>query len=118
MLLHFFLYFLFTHFLCSLQNFGSLEEHEASKVIHDKIKDAYSTVNGTEIDHTVKNFTDVLLHTLEGVSSRLAQLEDRTYDLEGAMDELKLCIGNRIGNTDGKLRQLENILREVSIFFI
>jgi hypothetical protein len=43
-------------------------------------------------------------------------MESRTHQLENSVDELKLTIGNYNGSTDGKLRHLENMLREVSSF--
>ena len=54
-----------------------------------------------------------LQHVLEGVSARLTQLESRNHHLEGSVDDLKVNAGNNYGSFDGKLRQPENILREV-----
>ncbi|XP_075504537.1 uncharacterized protein LOC142541956 [Primulina tabacum] len=67
----------------------------------------------SEIDKTVKKYTDNLMHTLDGVSARLSQLETRTRKLENSMDDLKESVGNNLGVIDGKLRQMGNILREV-----
>lgn len=64
----------------------------------------------------MKKYADILLHAVEGISSRLSQLETRTHKFENALDELKLSIGSTYGTTDGKLRQLDNVLREVSDF--
>jgi len=89
-----------------------LEPHDLPKVSH-KERDAYDVATVAEIDRTVKKYADNLLDTLEGVSSRLSQLESRTRHLESSVDDLKDAIGNNSGSTDGKLRQLENILREV-----
>lgn len=76
---------------------------------------AYVTDLAADIDRTVKKYVDNLLHALEGVSARLSQLESRTHRMESSMDDLKIVIGNYSGATDGKLRQFENILREVSL---
>uniref|UniRef100_A0A1D1ZBN7 DUF1421 domain-containing protein n=1 Tax=Anthurium amnicola TaxID=1678845 RepID=A0A1D1ZBN7_9ARAE len=103
----------FSCFLCSLQNYISLEAHESSKVIHEKSRATYDTVSVDEIDCTVKKYADILLHALEGLSSRLSKLEGRTRNLESSMDDLKLSISNSSDSMDGKLRQLENSLREV-----
>lgn len=62
----------------------------------------------------MKKHNDNLLHALEGVSARLSQLESRNRNLENSLDDLKLSVGNNYGSTDGKLRHLENILRDVS----
>ena len=61
----------------------------------------------------MKKHADNLLHALEGLSARISQLESRTRHLENTMDDLKVSFGNNHGSTDGKLRQLENVLREV-----
>lgn len=61
----------------------------------------------------MKKHMDNLLHVVEGVSARLTQLETRTHHLESSVDDLKVSVGNNHGSTDGKLRQLENILGEV-----
>uniref|UniRef100_A0A1D1YBN4 DUF1421 domain-containing protein n=1 Tax=Anthurium amnicola TaxID=1678845 RepID=A0A1D1YBN4_9ARAE len=95
------------------RNYGSLETHDSSKVIHEKSRGECDAATLIEFDRTVKKYADNLLHSLEGVSSRLSQLEGRTHNLESVVDDLKLSIANNNGSSDGKLRQLENILREV-----
>lgn len=67
----------------------------------------------SEIDGTLKKHTENLLHLLEGVSARLSQLESRTRNLENSVDDLKTSVGSNHGSTDGRMRHLENILREV-----
>ena len=69
----------------------------------------------SEIDRAMKKHADNILHALEGVSARISQLESRTRHLENSVDDLKISAGNNHGSTDGQLRQLENILREVFI---
>lgn len=97
----------------SIRNYGSLDTIEPAKVIVEKdLGSVYSSLL-SEIDHTVKKYTDNLLHAMEGVSARLSQLETRSRQIDNSVDELKLSVGNNHGVTDGKLRQLENILREV-----
>ncbi|CAA3014150.1 Hypothetical predicted protein [Olea europaea subsp. europaea] len=61
----------------------------------------------------MKKYADNLMHAMDGVSARLSQLETRTCNLENSVDDLKVSVGNNHGSTDGKLRQLENILGEV-----
>lgn len=97
----------------SIRNYGSLDTIEPAKVIVEKdLGSVYSSLL-SEIDHTVKKYADNLLHAMEGVSARLSQLETRNRQIDNSVDELKLSIGNNHGVSDGKLRQLENILREV-----
>ena len=72
----------------------------------------------SEIDRTMKKHADNLLHALEGVSARLSQLESRSRNLENSVDDLRTSVGNNHGNTDGKLRQIENMIREVSFLIM
>ncbi|KAK0588693.1 hypothetical protein LWI29_004236 [Acer saccharum] len=67
----------------------------------------------SEIDQTMKKYADNLLHVLEGVSARLTQLETRTRNLENSVDDLKVSVENNHGSTDEKMKQMENIMREV-----
>ncbi|CAD5177145.1 unnamed protein product [Musa acuminata subsp. malaccensis] len=97
----------------NLQNAGILEPHEPTKASHQKEKSTYDVAMVAEIDTTVKRYADNLMNALEGVNSRLLQLENRTHHLENSVDELKVAIGNNNGSTDGRLRQFDNILREV-----
>ncbi|CAL1358061.1 unnamed protein product [Linum trigynum] len=86
---------------------------EPSKDVLDKERTVSDSAILSEIDRTMKRHTDNMLIILEGVSSRLIQLESRTRNLESSVDDLKVSVGNNHGSTDGKMRQLENILREV-----
>lgn len=97
----------------STQNYGSLDSLEPAKVIVEKDKNVLDSTLVAEIDKTMKKHSENLLHVLEGVSARLTQLESRTRHLENSVDDLKISVGNNQGNTDGVMRQLENILREV-----
>lgn len=65
------------------------------------------------IDKRMKEQTDEVLHAVEGVSARLTQLENRARRMENAIDDLKEYLNSHHGKTDGKLRELENLLREV-----
>lgn len=54
-----------------------------------------------------------LLHGVEGLSARISQLETRLRRLENSVGDLKDSTEINHGKADGKLRQLENLLREV-----
>ncbi|XP_042501913.1 velvet complex subunit B-like [Macadamia integrifolia] len=95
------------------RNYVTLDPNESAKVSLEKEQGAYDVATVSEIDRTMKKHADNLLQVLEGVSARLSQLESRTRHLECSVDDLKVSAGNNHGSTDGKLRQLENILREV-----
>ncbi|CAO2204719.1 unnamed protein product [Urochloa humidicola] len=97
----------------NLKSAGILEPHVLKKVSHEEDRSNFATITMADIDRTMKKYSDNLLHALEGVSSRLSQMESRTHQLETSVDDLKLTIGNYNGSTDGKLRHLENMLREV-----
>ncbi|KAJ8623088.1 hypothetical protein MRB53_031617 [Persea americana] len=93
--------------------YTSLEPHESAKFTLENDKSAHDAAIIAEIDRTMKKHADNLFHALEAVSARLSQLETRTHCLEDSVDDLKVSLGNNNGSTDGKLRQLENVLREV-----
>uniref|UniRef100_A0ACD5TKL4 Uncharacterized protein n=1 Tax=Avena sativa TaxID=4498 RepID=A0ACD5TKL4_AVESA len=97
----------------NLKSAAIMEPRVLKKVSHEEERSNFNSVTIADIDHTMKKYADNLLHALEGVSSRLAQLEGRTHHLEDSVGELKLTVGNYNGSTDGKLRQFENTLREV-----
>lgn len=58
----------------------------------------------------MKELTNKLLHAIEDLSGRLSQLESKMYYLENSMNDLKVCNEYNHGKTDGKLKQLENIV--------
>ncbi|XP_015879307.3 protein transport protein sec31 [Ziziphus jujuba] len=96
-----------------IRNYGSLDSMEPAKAIIEKDRNALDSALVAEIDRTVKKHSENLLHVLEGVSARLTQLESRTRHLENSVDDLKMSVGNNHGSTDGVMKQLENVLREV-----
>ncbi|KAK3411355.1 hypothetical protein EUGRSUZ_I00119 [Eucalyptus grandis] len=93
-------------------NYSSLDSFEPAKIIAEKDQHAFDASMVSEIDRTMKKHADSLLHVLEGVSAGLTQLESRTRNLENSVDDLKVSVDNNYGTTDGKMRQLENILRD------
>ncbi|KAL0395708.1 UNVERIFIED_CONTAM: hypothetical protein Scaly_0019200 [Sesamum calycinum] len=100
-----------------IRNYSSLDADEPAKFTlgksHKPVNASLDVSLVSEIDRTMKKYTDNLMYTLDGVSARLSQLETRSRNLENSMDDLKMSIENNQGSTDGKIRQLENILREV-----
>ncbi|KAJ0047934.1 hypothetical protein Pint_15510 [Pistacia integerrima] len=67
----------------------------------------------SEIDQKIKEHFHNLLHAVESLSARATQLESRMLQVENFVDYLKESIAYSHGRTDGKLREAENILREV-----
>ncbi|KAL8139519.1 hypothetical protein V2J09_005540 [Rumex salicifolius] len=86
---------------------------EPDKVVLEKAHSVSDAAILSEIDCTMKRHTDNILHAIDGLSAHLSQLESRTRQLEYSVDDLKVSIGNNHGGTDGKMRQLENILLEL-----
>ncbi|OVA20779.1 Protein of unknown function DUF1421 [Macleaya cordata] len=93
--------------------YGSVDANESTKVTHEKDHKSIDAMALSEIDRAVKKHADDLLHAIEGVSARLSQMESRTRNLESSVDELKASVESNHGSTEGKLRLLENVLREV-----
>ncbi|VVB14495.1 unnamed protein product [Arabis nemorensis] len=91
----------------------SYDSLEPSKLFAEKDRNVSESAIISAIDRTMKTHADNLLHAMESVSARLTQLETRTRNLENLVDDVKVSVGNSHGNTDGKMRQLENILLEV-----
>ncbi|XP_030447445.1 protein transport protein SEC31 [Syzygium oleosum] len=96
-----------------VRNYSSLDSFEPAQIIAEKDQHGFDASMVSEIDRTMKKHADSLLHALEGVSARLTQLDSRTRNLEESVDDLKVSVGHNYGTTDGKMRQLENILRDV-----
>lgn len=99
-----------------MQNYGSLDSLAPAKLIVDKDLKTVDSSLLFEIDRTVKKYADSLLLAIESVSARLSQVETRSRQIESSLDGLKLSVDNNNGSTDGKLRLVENIFREVSSF--
>ncbi len=72
----------------------------------------WATVVAT-VERTMKKYADNLLHVLEGMSGRLSQLEFNSQHIEYTVGELKVESADNHGAADGKLRSLENMIREV-----
>ncbi|GAB2229781.1 hypothetical protein Drorol1_Dr00014036 [Drosera rotundifolia] len=96
-----------------LKGYGYLDSVVPDKVILDKAQNTNHLTLVSEIDRTLQKHTDNLIHSLDVLSNRVSQLENRMGQLENTLDDLKVIVGNGQGSTDGKLRHLENILREV-----
>jgi hypothetical protein len=76
-------------------------------------KDAVETATVAAVERTMKKYADNLLRVLEGMSGRLTQLESNSSRMEHSVDKIKVEAADNFGATDGKLRFLENMIREV-----
>ena len=76
-------------------------------------KDASDRAIINTIEATMKTHTEKLLYSLEGVSARLAHLENTVQGLEHSLQRLKLAEDENQNESNHKLMKLENLLGEV-----
>ncbi|KAL3355958.1 hypothetical protein AABB24_016892 [Solanum stoloniferum] len=65
------------------------------------------------IEKTMKKYTDNLMRFLEGISSRLSQLELYCYNLDKSIGEMRSDLVRDHGEADLKLKALEKHVQEV-----
>ncbi|GFZ05672.1 formin-like protein [Actinidia rufa] len=65
------------------------------------------------VDKTMKKYTDNLMRFLEGISSRLSQLELYCYNLDKSIGEMHSDLGRDNVEADSKLKSLDKHLQEV-----
>ncbi|CAH8388617.1 unnamed protein product [Eruca vesicaria subsp. sativa] len=65
------------------------------------------------VERTMKKYTDNVMRFLEGISSRLSQLELYCYNLDKTIGEMKSDLSRDNEEADGKLRSMEKHLQEV-----
>ncbi|XP_055807441.1 uncharacterized protein LOC129876130 [Solanum dulcamara] len=65
------------------------------------------------VDKTMKKYTDNLMRFLEGISSRLSQLELYCYNLDKSIGEMRSDLVRDHGEADSKLKALEKHVQEV-----
>lgn len=69
------------------------------------------------VEKSMKKYTDNLMRFLEGISSRLSQLELYCYNLDKSIGEMRADLNHSNGEADTKLKSLEKHLQEVSYIF-
>ncbi|KAE9616875.1 hypothetical protein Lal_00034822 [Lupinus albus] len=65
------------------------------------------------VDKSMKKYADNLMRFLEGISSRLSQLELYCYNLEKSIGEMRSDLNHDHGEQDSKLKSLEKHIQEV-----
>lgn len=65
------------------------------------------------VEITMKKHSDNIMRFLEGISSRLSQLELYCYNLDKSIGEMRSDLGRDHGDADTKLKSLEKHLQEV-----
>ncbi|KAL8088181.1 uncharacterized protein LOC141697314 [Apium graveolens] len=67
----------------------------------------------TTVERTMKKYADNLMRFLEGISSRLSQLELYCYNLDKSVGEMRAELARDNGEADSKLKFIEKHLQEV-----
>lgn len=80
-------------------------------------EDSYSQDVIATVEKSMKKYADNLMRFLEGISSRLSQLELYCYNLDKSIGEMRLDLNRDHGEADFKLKSLDKHLQEVSCIF-
>ncbi|KAL3848852.1 hypothetical protein ACJIZ3_010734 [Penstemon smallii] len=65
------------------------------------------------VENTMKKYTDNIMRFLEGISSRLSQLELYCYNLDKSIGEMRSDLGRDHGESESKLKSLDKHIQEV-----
>lgn len=85
-----------------------------SDSVYSQQEESLSQEMISTVDKTVKKYTDNLMRFLEGISSRLSQLELYCYNLDKSIGEMRSDFVRDHGEAESKLKSLEKHLQEVS----
>ncbi|GMI74818.1 FLOE1 [Hibiscus trionum] len=121
--------------LCSYEDYGNQESsngnhaepNSSNKEFHNgrvarsvfppsgysQPEDSYSSDMNATVEKTMKRYTDNLMRFLEGISSRLSQLELYCYNLDRSIGEMRADLVRGNGDADSKLKSIEKHLQEV-----
>ncbi|RWR89587.1 RNA polymerase II degradation factor 1 [Cinnamomum micranthum f. kanehirae] len=80
---------------------------------YNKQEDSFHQEVLATVEKTMKKYADTILRSLEGISSRLSQLELYCYNVEQSIGDLRSDLTRDHGEADVKLRSLEKHLKEV-----
>lgn len=67
------------------------------------------------VENTMKKYTDNLMRFLEGISSRLSQLELYCYNLDKSIAEMRSDLVRDHGESESKLKSLDKHIQEVCL---
>ncbi|XP_039047802.1 leucine-rich repeat extensin-like protein 5 isoform X2 [Hibiscus syriacus] len=81
-------------------------------IAYNQPDDAYLDLTAT-VEKTMKKYTDNLLCFLEGISSRLSQLELYCYNLDKSIGEMRSDLVRDNEDADSKLKSIEKHIQEV-----
>lgn len=71
----------------------------------------------TTVEKSMKTYADNLMQFLEGMSTRLSQLELYCYNLDKSIGEMRSELTSDHEEADSKLKSVEKHLQEVSVIF-
>ncbi|XP_011047827.1 PREDICTED: arginine-glutamic acid dipeptide repeats protein-like isoform X2 [Populus euphratica] len=97
----------------SLTGWSSMDRIDSAKFSAEKVGASSNAALISEIDKKMKAHVDILLHSVECLNARVSQLESKTHQIEDVVDDIKESLELNQGKTDGKLREMKNILVEV-----
>lgn len=80
---------------------------------YSPLEESFKQDLAATVESTVKKYADNLMRFLEGISSRLSQLELYCYNLEKSIGEMRSELAHDNGEADSKLKFLEKHLQEV-----
>ncbi|MFS7999468.1 hypothetical protein Hanom_Chr12g01166521 [Helianthus anomalus] len=66
-----------------------------------------------QLDSRMKNISDKLQHTIEGIGTQISHLEDETCKIDKYVEDVKNAEERYHGATHRKLRQMQSVLQEV-----
>lgn len=68
------------------------------------------------VENTMKKYADNLMRFLEGISSRLSQLELYCYNLDKSIKEMRSDLVHDHGESESKLKSLDKHVQEVCLY--
>lgn len=77
--------------------------------------ESYKQDLAAHVESTVRKYVDNLLRFLEGISSRVSQLELHCYNLDKSIEEMRSGLARDNEEASSKLKFLEKHLQEVML---
>ncbi|KAJ6888709.1 hypothetical protein NC652_029715 [Populus alba x Populus x berolinensis] len=96
----------------SFTGWSFMDPIDSAKYSAEKVGASSNAALISEIDRKMKEHVDILLHSIECLSARVSKLESKTHQID-VVDDIKELLELNQGKTDGKLREMKNILVEV-----
>ncbi|XP_057455660.1 transcription factor CAULIFLOWER-like isoform X2 [Lotus japonicus] len=106
----------------TIQNSGGIQDFDQSRAERTLIfpdtsynppEDSSSQDAIATVEKNMKKYVDNLMRFLEGISSKLSQLELHYYNLDQSIGEMKSELNFNLGEQYSKLKSLEKHLQEI-----